>query len=824
MSDMTDARERYAEIAVLSGSPQPGPFTYRVPGDLPLRRGMSVVVPWRTQCAVGIALEISAQSDIADPRSIERVLDPTPVLNARQLELAQWISDYYLAPIASCVSLFLPPGTPTRARASSANLKSLIPNAPTRPKRLTLDITTDQARDALTRWPRSKRSRVADLLDALCQQSLAVADAARLVGGADALKRWLASTSMATEVAANDSQTVQLAIDRDEAAQAAAALRLTASERRRQALVRSLLDGLLDESIAKRESGATRDDVTALIDEGLLRLEAAHDSSETAVPVSAPRLTAEQATATTAITDALDAGTGESVLLHGVTGSGKTEVYLAATDHALSMAGGVIVLVPEIALAPQTVARFEARFPGQVAVRHSQLKQAEAREQWRQVAAGEKRILIGARSALFAPMADLKLVIVDEEHEWTYKQQDPQPRYHAVTVVQELVRSWNVVTVLGSATPSVVAMAQARSGNGQLRHLTQRVQSGEREPVVIPLPLVDVVDLRDELAAGVRSVFSRELDDAVSQALQADEQVLLFLNRRGMSGLVCRACGEAVACNRCSITLTLHRPGPYLQCHECGVRQAVPTRCPACDDSRVGSMSFGTAQLEAEVRRRWGDLPITRWDRDTSRASGSHERLLREFGQGRSQVLIGTQMIAKGLDLPRVTVAGVINADLSLRESDWLAAERTYQLLSQVAGRAGRGARGGRVIIQTYAPDHVAVVAAAAHDYDAFYEPERRARAALDLPPYGRLARITVSRSTAAEAEAEAERVVSELRRLSSRLADSHVEVIGSAPATPARQRGHWRRHILLKSAEPTALLRRIDLGRGWSVDIDPLG
>ena len=420
-------------------------------------------------------------------------------------------------------------------------------------------------------------------------------------------------------------------------------------------------------------------------------------------------------------------------------------------------------------------------------------------------------------------MQDLALVILDEEHEWTYKQTDPQPRYHARAVAQEMARRWGVVTVLGSATPDLVSMSAARSGDSRLLTLSDRIQSGSEEPIVIPQPIVDVVDMRVELAAGVRSVFSRDLDAAISDALVRDEQVLLFLNRRGMSALVCRACGEAVGCRRCDISMTLHRPGPYLQCHECGERQSVPNSCPACHDARIGAMSFGTAQLEAEVRRRWGDVPITRWDRDTSSSSDSHETLLREFAEGRSQVLIGTQMIAKGLDLPRVTVAGVVNADLSLRESDYTASERTFQLLSQVAGRAGRGALGGRVIVQTYAPDHFAVTAAAAHDYEAFYQQEMRLRAALDYPPYGRLARLTVSRSSANEADSEADRVVRQLVALRASTPGAVADVIGPAPANPARRRDLWRRQVLLKGENPSALLSRLELGRGWSVDIDPV-
>ena len=814
--------ERYAEVAVLSGSPQPGAFTYAARPDMELRRGMSVVVPWRSQWAIGIVLAVTAESEVAEPRIVERVLDHGPLLSSEQLDLAGWMSDRYLAPMASCVQLFLPPGTPTRPRRSAESFRTLVPVKPTIPKRLVLSITARQLREAFDAWPQSKRSRPGELLAALSDQpeGLSDEDAARILGGRKPLELWLDGSALAVR----KDGAVMLAIDRQQALDIAASLRRTASERRQLELLRLLADGPLDESTARRQSAATRADIDSLEQGGYLSRQDVLAPSVRLDPIPTPELTRAQRAAVDEIVQSMDSDDGQVFLLHGVTGSGKTEVYLAATERALTSGGGVMVLVPEIALAPQTIARFEARFPGQVAVRHSGLARAEAREQWRQVYAGEKRILIGARSALFGPIKHLALVIVDEEHEWTYKQTDPQPRYHAVAVARAMAAQRRLVTVLGSGTPSVVSMARARAGQSRLLQLTQRIQSGGNGPRVIPQPEVDIVDLREELAAGVRSVFSRELDSAISEALSRDEQVLLFLNRRGVSALVCRACGEAVGCTRCSIALTLHRPGPYLLCHECGERQQMPERCPSCADERIGAMSFGTAQLEAEVRRRWGDIPITRWDRDTASSAGSHEALLAEFADRRSRVLIGTQMIAKGLDLPSVTVAGIVNADLSLRESDYTAAERTFQLLSQVAGRAGRGALGGRVIIQTYAPDHYAVTAAAAHDYESFYRAEMDVRRQLDYPPFGRLARLTVSRSSVEEADVEASRVVRELAELRSRTPGAVAQIIGPAPAYPARRRKQWRRQVLLKGDAPLSLLAQVEFGRGWSVDVDPVG
>ena len=512
-----------------------------------------------------------------------------------------------------------------------------------------------------------------------------------------------------------------------------------------------------------------------------------------------------------------------SFLLHGVTGSGKTEVYLAAAEDALAHGESVIALVPEIALAPQTVARFEARFPGRVAVRHSGLPAAEAREQWRQMRAGEKPIVVGPRSALFAPLRNVGLIILDEEHEWTYKQAEPHPRYHARVAAERLAALSDAVLVLGSATPDIASMSRARAGAHRLLELPARVESGATGlPTEVPLPEVEIIDLRDELRRGNRSVFSRALTDALADALNAGEQALLFLNRRGLAAYVCRACGAAVECAACQLPLTLHRAGPVLQCHECGRRERAADACPACGDERVRPMSFGLQRIEDELRAQFGGIPISRWDRDSLRAAGGHAAILDEFASGRSRVLIGTQMIAKGLDVPAVTVAGVLNADLSLRMPDYTAPERTFQLLTQVAGRAGRGGAPGRMIIQTYSPDHYAVQSAAAHDYAGFYAAEMRLRAPLDYPPYGRLARILCSARTVAAADELAETVRDRLARAAAVSIEPPPESIGPSEPWPARLRGRWRRQLALRGPDPAPLLQAIELPRGCTVEIDP--
>ena len=834
-----DDRPLYADVAVGPGGPQHQTFTWLVPQGMDVQRGSAVVAPWRDAFVLGIVVRLTRATEVDAPRPIERVIGAGPLLSAEQLEIAEWIAERYLAPLFSAIALFLPPGTVTGPRKDASAVERVIPEPPAGQPQLSVALSGAELGRLIDEWPQSKSSRPANLLERLSDGVVDAAEAARVLGGPVQLDGWLRSTAFARR----DGGSVALKVPVEDAQAAAAALKRTAAERRQLELLRVLADGERAEGDARKASSATRGDVEALIGRGVIerrisgptvaragRAEACADADRR--PASGrgcDRGCARGCARCAGPAAAGGAGRGRSFLLRGVTGSGKTEVYLSATENALAHGEGVIVLVPEIALAPQTVARFEARFPGRVAVRHSALPEREAREQWRQVYAGEKPILIGARSALFGPLVgrnrNLGLIVLDEEHEWTYKQSEPHPRYHARAVALEMAAALGAVVVLGSATPDVVSMWEARSGRHRLLELPARVESGAAGlPMEVQLPAVEIVDLREELSRGNRSIFSTALAEAIGQALGKDEQALLFLNRRGLAAYVCRACGEAVECPDCQMAMTLHRAGPVLRCHQCGRRQQATQTCPSCGDGRVRPMSFGAQRLEDELRARFGGVAVSRWDRDTTRAAGGHERILEEFASGRTRILIGTQMIAKGLDIPAVTVAGVINADLSLRVADFTAAERTFQLLTQVAGRAGRGRTPGRVIIQTYAPDHYAVQAAAAHDYDGFYEAEMRLRAPLDYPPFGRLARVTCSDRTAAGADRTAGRLVIELRSAAARLDAAPPEIIGPSEAWPSRLRGQHRRQIVLRGADPASLLRSLELPRGCVVEIDPVG
>jgi primosomal protein N' (replication factor Y) len=554
-----------------------------------------------------------------------------------------------------------------------------------------------------------------------------------------------------------------------------------------------------------------------------------------------PVLTPEQATAAEAIRAA--AAEPRAFLLHGVTGSGKTEIYLRAVADALARGQGAIVLVPEIALTVQTIQRVAARFPGRVAIWHSDLSLGERFDTWQRVQSGDLPVVVGPRSALFAPVRNLGLIVVDEEHEPAYKS-ERTPRYHAREVALRLGELSGAVVILGSATPDVTTYRRTERGELILLSLPQRVLAhrqvlagvggavprsarpvnGVSDLCALPLPPVEVVDLAAELKAGNRSIFSRALQSALRETLDAGRQAILFLNRRGTATFVlCRDCGYVVRCRHCDVALTYHADQVQLICHHCNRRQANPQRCPACGSARIRYFGLGTERVEEAVRALLPGARLLRWDADTARLRGSHAAYLDEFARRRADILIGTQMIAKGLDLPGVTLVGVISADTALYLPDFRAAERTFQLLTQVAGRAGRSPLGGRVIIQTYHPDLPLIRAAAHHDYATFYADELRARMAGRYPPFKRLARLVFSGSGAERAQQEAERMAAYLRAWVARRGEPGVEVVGPAPCFYPRLGGQHRWHILMRADQPERLLRDQTWPLGWRVDVDPV-
>lgn len=537
----------------------------------------------------------------------------------------------------------------------------------------------------------------------------------------------------------------------------------------------------------------------------------------------------------------------ESVfLLHGVTGSGKTEVYLHAIADVLRQGRQAIFLVPEIALTPQTIRRVAQRFPGKVAVIHSGLTPRERYDTWQRARQGDIGVIVGTRSALFTPLPNIGLVILDEEHDHSYKQTPPiaPPYYHARDVAEKMMQLNNGVMILGSATPDVSTYYRAQAGDLTYLHLPSRImghrqriekqsertgvtlkyEPAEGNAMSIGLPPVRIVDMREELMAGNRSMFSRELQHELNGVLERGEQAILFLNRRGQATYVfCRDCGTVVTCDRCDTPMTYHRHGEDMRCHHCSNTAPAPTKCSNCGSSRIKYFGAGTQQIEQALIEMYPDARFVRWDADTASKPDHHESILAKFANGEADVMIGTQMIAKGLDLPLVTLVGVVSADPGLALPDFRADERAFQLLTQVAGRAGRGILGGQVIIQTYQPQHPSIIAAADHDYEQFFAREIEARRQLGYPPFRRLGRVLVQNTHPIEAQREIDRVAALVKRniAERQLTDTHL--IGPAPCFFSRIDRQYRWQILVRSADPLRVLQGLQIKSGWYMDIDPI-
>ena len=801
----------YAEVAVNSPVAQRRTFSYSIPPSISLSVGQAVWVPFGSRVLQGIVCRLSERPEFAETKDIAGVIDSRPLLSSAQIELARWISEYYLAPLFDAVGLMLPPGFERKLLAfyelppgfSSSSATRLTPE-----QTQLLGLLEQEGRAA----------------QAVIEKALGKKKAKRTLD--ELLSRGLVVKSQELErvrVRAKLVPHVRLAVEANAAKKEAEGL--AAKAPKQAALLRLLMDRA--DSVPLRETGATPAAVKALQKKGLISIADVQvwrdpllDRAFT--PCAPPTLTAPQEAALGEIRAGLrqsGKGAPTTFLLHGVTGSGKTEVYMRALAEAVALGKRGIVLVPEIALTPQTIGRFASRFPCRVAVLHSRMSPGERFDEWQRIREGAFDVVIGPRSALFAPQPELGLIIIDEEHEWTYKQEEESPRYHAREAALKLAVLCGAVVVMGSATPDLESYYRAETGRYRLLELPQRITvRGES-----PLPEVELVDMREELKAGNRSIFSRSLNRAVGETLAASEQAILFLNRRGTSTFVqCRNCGYVMRCPRCDLALTYHAKENTLACHQCGYRKAIPEVCPVCWSRRIRYLGLGTERVEDEVRRAFPLARTLRWDRDVTKGKGSHERILSAFLAHEADILIGTQMIAKGLDLPLVTLVGVISADTMLHFPDIRASERTFQLLSQVAGRAGRGALPGRVVVQTYTPDNYAIAAGAKHDYGPFYRQEIELRRQHGQPPFGRLVSLVHMHANAEACRTGAEKM---LRRLIEKRDEEvlDIELVGPAPMFFARIRGRYRWQIVLRGSDPARLLADLPLPQGWVVNVDPM-
>jgi primosomal protein N' (replication factor Y) len=812
----------FANVVVdLEGRGLPGPLTYAIPEAMrPLVRiGTYVQVPLGTRQALGYVVELQGEFE-GTAKPLAAVLYSEPLFDPPLLRLATWMAHRYRAPLAETLRCIVPEGIATRLRT-----------------RVALEGVTDPEDAARTLERRSPA--LASLLRILAQEGAIDTRTLR--------ERWKGSNLTSAlgrlrtrgwirqemELESPPARPREVTVFRP--AVGADVLAAEAEARRRRAPAQALALALFQESgergftaaeLARR--GTSRSVLQALARDGVLVAERVSQRrnpwSGRATATAPPPLTPDQSAAAAAIAETIHAGQHDTILLHGVTASGKTEVYLRAIETALSANKGAIVLLPEIALTAQVVEVFKSRLGERVALLHSRLSAGERYDEWQRLRTGEAQVAVGPRSALFAPTPNLGLVILDEEHEPSYKQEN-SPRYHARYAAIQRARDADAVLVLGSATPSVESYYHARNEDYRLVRMPERIPGRA-------MPSVRVVDMREHPPLGPQGVFSDELLDALARCIRDGEQAVLFLNRRGFASFIlCRDCGYTSRCPHCSVSLTLHASDASLRCHHCNHQRPAPSLCPVCKGERVLPFGLGTERVEEAVRVHLPQARVLRMDRDTTGGKNAHARFYRAFRAGEAEILIGTQMVAKGLDFPGVTLVGVISADAGLNVPDFRAAERTFQLLTQVAGRAGRGERAGEVIIQTYNPEHYAVMAACKQDYEGFYAQEIQFRRELGYPPFGVLAVVLSIDPDSAVAEGRAGRAGASIARVARRHGWP-VEVLGPAPAPLARIKQRYRWQLIVRGPddeqvhsairEGMALLPAADQD-ALIVDVDPM-
>jgi primosomal protein N' (replication factor Y) len=855
----------YLEIAV--NVPQvTGVFHYHLPPELEgqVGPGHLVEVPFGAQKVQGVVLCTVKEPAVQETKAVLALVDPQPVLTGAQLALARELSSKSLAPLAACTGLMLPAGLSQQADTLFSLRRP--------PEDISLEKLSSLEQQLIrllkTRGPLRGRQIDASILRLNWRAS------ARSLVRKDYLE--VQSVLPAPSVQPKSVCTVQLGCPPEDAERAMPDLGRKGSEalERRQGILRFLMrePGPVEAAWVYAESGGNRADLHLLAERGLVILgesEVWRDplAQLEAIPAEAPPLLPDQKTASEQIKKGLQAAhSGETpppFLLHGVTGSGKTEVYLSAAEETIRQGRQVIILVPEIALTPQTVRRFMARFPGRVGLTHSKLSPGERYDTWRRARAGLLSLVVGPRSALFTPFANLGLIVVDEFHDDSYYQSENPPFYHARETAITYARLAGAVCLLGSASPGIVTRyraiqegwtmlslparilghrqvlaASARRTFSGHPGLASRYKPVDGEAETIDLPPVQVVDMRLELKAGNRSIFSRAILEDLGNVLARGEQAILFLNRRGTFTYVfCRDCGFVIKCPRCNLPLTYHAAGPGrelaartimlpqepgLFCHHCNYRRKLPLTCPQCGSKRIRQFGTGTESVEAEVQALFPGARTLRWDHETTRVKGAHELILSHFANQRADVLIGTQMIAKGLDLPLVTLVGVVLADVGLNLPDYRATERTFQVLMQVAGRAGRSLLGGKVVLQTFQPDNYVIQAASRHDYQAFYDTEIDYRKRIGYPPFSRLVRLEYRSADRQEAEEQAQALATKLRNLIKKEDRRATELIGPAPCFFEKLGGFYRWQVVARGPDPVSFLKD-QYPENWRIEVDPI-
>ena len=747
------------------------PFDYAVPQEWQdiIEAGCRVKVPFGPRNVLGFIVGLKNDTEVppAKIKPIAQILDIEPVLTQEMLKMAKWLKTETICYEIDALQVMLPSALRAKYEKNVVLQVALA--------ELPLDVQTLFGKRQKANFKEFEKAELLPVLKTLT------------ASGCVRIDNVVKQQGNVKEV-----RMVEITRDAQVLEQALASASRAAKQRQLMIWMQAHVGEVIAPHHLYEETSTSAAVLQAVIDKGAARFvqeEVYRDPfTKDVARTQSLQLTQEQDVALQAIRESMDTANATTFLLRGVTGSGKTEVYLQAIQKVLDEGKEAIMLVPEISLTPQMTERFRSRFGELVAVMHSGLSVGEKYDEWRKIQQGKVNVVVGARSAIFAPFTNLGLIILDEEHESTYKQED-SPRYHARDVAIWRSQQYHCPVILGSATPALESFARAKKGVYTLLSLTQRAMNQA-------LPTVYVADMREELRNGNRSMFSEQLIEGIRVRLERREQMVLFLNRRGYSSFVlCRDCGTVVQCSNCDISLTYHRTQEKLKCHYCGYEEQVPQICPQCQSEHIRYFGTGTQKVEEEIFKLFPEARVLRMDVDTTKHKGAHEEILNAFGEGQADILLGTQMIAKGLDFPNITLVGVLSADTSLHLPDYRAAERTFQLLTQVSGRAGRHDKPGEVVIQTYTPEHYAIELSKMQDYEPFYEREMFLRRRSGYPPYYYVALVQVSHEDVMMAAEYAGRAADWLRdNLSEKVA-----IIGPTTASISRLQNRYRYQCLIK-------------------------
>lgn len=799
----------FAEVIVdVAAYPIDRPFDYVVPDDFQaiIECGSRVRVPFGNRQVLGFVTNIKEDTEVPvdKQKPIGEVLDIEPVVTEEMLFMTKWLKRHTLCYEIDALQVMLP----SALRAKYEKILRIVDGEAVLPESIQalfqqkdrIELKTDESKEIVMLIKKLVKENILSLETEVKQQN--AVKKVRMVQIEQNKERLLEVFESISNQAVKQKEVVLWMLEH-------VGERITFSD-----LVKTIhtSNAVLQEVIKKGAATIEMQEV--------YRDPYANRTMNDSIKLS---LTDEQQLALTEIVHSYERQEAKTFLLHGITGSGKTEVYLQAIERALNDDKEAIVLVPEISLTPQMTNRFKERFGSLVAVLHSGLSVGEKYDEWRKIKRGEVKVVVGARSAVFAPFKNIGIIILDEEHEGTYKQDDA-PRYHARDVAIWRSEYHHCPVILGSATPSLESYARAKKGNYTLLTLLKR-------PREQALPKVSVIDMRDQLKNGNRSMFSLELADSIRERLEKEEQMVLFLNRRGHSSFVlCRDCGTVVECPNCDISMTYHRHQERIKCHYCGEESQVPTICPECQSEHIRFFGTGTQKVEEEIAKYFPTARVLRMDVDTTRKKGSHEQILKLFGEGKADILLGTQMIAKGLDFPNITLVGVLSADTTLHLADFRAAEKTFQLLTQVSGRAGRHDKKGEVIVQTYTPEHYAIQFAKLHDFVPFYHQEMMNRKQFAYPPFTYVVLIQFTHEDVLMTAEYAHKATNWLRGQLS----NESQIIGPTASSISRLQNRYRYQCLIKyKKEPklpeilqqlTSMYRADWIKKGiiMSIDLNP--